>query len=231
MSSAIKKKLSRFAFIIALILLAFIAFVELSNRHSENMTYRQKVLKAFYPAWMWWSRLVGSKTDNLNQMEKQPVLSFYDLKANLNSGDTLNFSSLKGKKVLLVNTASNCGYTGQYAELQKLYEKHKDKLEIIAFPANDFREQEKGTDEEIASFCKVNFGISFPLMKKTSVVAGAGQHPVYQWLTDPAKNGWNSREPEWNFSKYLVNEEGMLTNYFGTSISPLDAEVEEALKK
>ena len=164
-------------------------------------------------------------------MENKPVRSFYDLEAKLNSGDTLKFSVLKGKKILIVNTASDCGFTGQYAELQNLYEKKKNELVIIAFPANDFKDQEKGTDEEIAEFCKQNFGLSFPLVKKTTVIRGPDQHPVYRWLTDPAENGWNSREPEWNFSKYLVNEEGELTGYFGASISPLDKEVINAIDK
>lgn len=226
----ITRKLSRIAYITAVILLVFIAYVELANRHSANMTYRQKVLKAFYPAWMWWSKLWGKKTATLSQGDKTPVLSFYDLSAKLNNGKQFHFSSLKGKKVLLVNTASDCGYTGQYAELQRLYSDHENELEILAFPANDFKKQEKGTDEQIAAFCSSNFGISFPLMQKNKVVRAKDQHPVYQWLTDPAKNGWNSKQPEWNFSKYLVNEEGVLTHYFGPSVSPLDAEITSALK-
>lgn len=154
---------------------------------------------------------------------------FYDLEGILNNGDSLKFSSLRGKKVMIVNTASDCGFTGQYAELEQLYTKNSEKLVILAFPANDFKEQEKGSDAEIAEFCRANFGISFPLFKKTRVVKGEGQHPVYSWLSDPAKNGWNSKEPVWNFSKYIVNEEGNLTHFFGPSVSPLDPEMTEAL--
>ncbi|MBL7745714.1 MAG: glutathione peroxidase [Chitinophagaceae bacterium] len=194
------------------------------------MTYRQKVLKAVYPAWMWFARLTGKNTKELSG-NKQPAVSFYSLKAILNNGDTLDFATLKGKKVLLVNTASNCGYTDQYDDLQKLSDRYKDKLTVIGFPANDFKEQEKGTDEEIAQFCKVNYGITFPLVKKNTVIRSADQHPVFQWLTDSSKNGWNNEPPSWNFTKYLVNEEGKLTNYFGPSVSPVSKDILEAIRK
>ena len=149
----------------------------------------------------------------------------------MNNGDTLDFSTLKGKKILLVNTASDCGYTEQYEALQKLAEKYKDKLVVLGFPANDFKEQEKGTDVEIAQFCKANFGVTFPLMQKSIVIKSLQQNSIYQWLTDAARNGWNSKPPSWNFTKYIVDEEGTLTNYFGSSISPLSAEIKEAINK
>jgi glutathione peroxidase len=159
------------------------------------------------------------------------MTSFYDLKMIANNGEQFDFTSLKGKKVMLVNTASACGYTNQYEDLQKLSEKFKDRLVILGFPANDFKEQEKGSDEEIAQFCKVNFGVTFPLMKKSVVKKTPEQNAVYRWLTDPARNGWNEQEPSWNFSKYLVNEEGTLTNYFDPSIEPMSKEVESAIEK
>jgi glutathione peroxidase len=102
---------------------------------------------------------------------------------------------------------------------------------VLGFPANDFKEQEKGSDEEIARFCKVNFGVSFPLMKKSSVIRSSQQNPVFQWLTDSSKNGWSNKQPSWNFSKYLVNEEGVLTNYFGPTISPMSRDVLNAIKQ
>jgi glutathione peroxidase len=111
-----------------------------------------------------------------------------------------------------------------------LYEKYSGKLEIIGFPANDFKEQEKGTDAEIAAFCKVNFGVQFPLMQKSSVIRSDAQHPVYQWLTDSTKNGWNRKTPSWNFAKYIIDEQGRLTNYFGSSVSPLSKEVIKAIE-
>ena len=130
-----------------------------------------------------------------------------------------------------MNTASDCGYTAQYAELQKLYEANKGTLEVIGFPANDFKEQESGSDADIAQFCSVNFGVSFPLAKKSSVVKSAAQNNIFNWLSDAAKNGWNNQSPEWNFSKYLVNEEGVLTHYFPPAVSPLSAEVVAAIKQ
>ena len=130
---------------------------------------------------------------------------------------------------MIVNTASDCGYTPQYAELQKLYQHAKEELEIIAFPANDFKEQEKGTDEEIAQFCSLNYGVSFPLTKKTVVVKGEAQHPVFRWLTSRDKNGWNNEAPSWNFAKYLINENGVLTHCFDPAVSPLSTEVTAAV--
>ena len=105
------------------------------------------------------------------------------------------------------------------------------KLVIIGFPANDFKEQEKSSDEEIEQFCKLNFGVSFPLMKKSSVKKNDLQNEVFRWLSDPARNGWNRRGPVWNFSKYLVNEEGKLINYFGPAISPMDKTVMKAIEE
>jgi len=139
-------------------------------------------------------------------------------------------ASLKGKKILLVNTASECGYTGQYDQLQKLYSGYNNQLVIIGFPANDFKEQEKGTNEEIAAFCKQNYGVSFPLAEKSVVVKASHQNNIFQWLTDPAKNGWNKQAPTWNFCKYLVNEEGMLTNYFGPAVEPTSEEIIKAIR-
>ena len=165
-----------------------------------------------------------------NEQRAAPKVPFHQLKTTQNNGKELDFSQFKNKKVLLVNTASNCGYTGQYEELQQLHEQHQDKVAIVGFPANDFKEQEKSNDSEIAQFCQLNFGVTFPLSKKSSVVKGREQNPVYQWLTQKEKNGWNTHEPDWNFSKYLIDEKGVLTHYFGPAVSPLSPEVEKALK-
>ena len=193
------------------------------------MTLRQKVLKAIYPAWMWYAKMRGKNVTELKNEQKQPPVSFYTLKGTLNNGTVFDFSSLKGKKVMLVNTASDCGFTDQYEALQKLSEEYKNKLVVIGFPANDFKQQEKGSDEEIAQFCKLNFGVTFPLMKKTVVIKTAEQNEVFKWLTDSAKNGWNNKPPSWNFAKYIVNEQGILTNYFGSSISPAGKDVIKAI--
>jgi glutathione peroxidase len=206
-------------------------YVEIVNRNSKNMTGRQKALKAVYPLWIWWANKRGINAKKLSNEKNQPLVSFYSLEDTLINGTEFDFDRLKGKKLLLVNTASDCGYTGQYADLQKLSEKYKNELVVIGFPANDFKEQEKGTNEEIASFCKLNFGVSFPLMKKSSVKKGAEQNKVFQWLTDPAKNGWNSQQPSWNFCKYIVDENGRLTHYFASTVEPMSEEIARALKQ
>jgi glutathione peroxidase len=130
-----------------------------------------------------------------------------------------------------VNTASECGYTAQYEGLQALQEKFDNQLVILGFPANDFGAQEKGTDEAIEQFCKVNFGVSFPLVKKSTVIKGPTQHPVYQWLTQENKNGWNEFVPNWNFCKYLIDEKGDLTHVFESGIEPMGKEMQAALEE
>ncbi len=196
------------------------------------MTVRQTVLKAIYPLWMFLSRFFKKRSKVLVNMRNiQPLQSFYGLSTQLNNGATLSFNSFKGKKLLLVNTASDCGYTNQYDDLQKLYEEYKDKLTVIAFPANDFGKQERGSDDEIKSFCKINYGVTFPIALKGSVIKGSTQQNVFQWLTDKGKNGWNNKQPSWNFSKYLINEEGVLTNYFDPAVSPLSEEVKKAIEQ
>lgn len=225
------RKLKRLLLVIFILLLAFAGYVMYANRNSKNMTLRQKVLKAAYPALMWYTKMRSKNVTVLSNQQKQPPVSFYSLKGVLNNGTQMDFTALKGKKVLLVNTASDCGYTKQYDDLQKLYETNKDNLVVIGFPANDFKQEEKGTDEEIAQFCKLNFGVTFPLMKKSVVKKGPGQNEVFKWLTDSTQNGWNNKPPSWNFAKYLVNEEGVLINYFGSSISPGSKDVQDAVNK
>jgi glutathione peroxidase len=193
------------------------------------MTIRQRVLKIIYPLVMWWMRRRGKNISVLSEKISPPV-SFYSLEAEMNNGQKVDFEKFRGKKVLLVNTASDCGYTNQYDDLQKLFLDYKDDLVVLGFPSNDYKEQEKGSDAEIAEFCRVNFGITFPLMKKSVVKRSEQQNVVYQWLTDPQKNGWNKKAPSWNFSKYLVNEKGELTNYFGPTVLPFNKEILKAIK-
>jgi len=224
-------RLKRYSLVLLLLLLAFAGYVEIVNRNSIKMTYRQKILKAVYPALMWWTKITGKNTKTASNEKAAPLVPFYNLKSTLGNGQEYDFSQLKGKKVLIVNTASDCGYTNQYDDLQKLHEQYKDKLVILGFPANDFAEQEKGTDEAIAQFCKLNFGVTFPLMKKSVVIKNEQQSPIFQWLTDSTRNGWNQKAPSWNFSKYLVNEDGILTNYFDPAVSPLSDEVKKSIEK
>ena len=197
----------------------------------KTVTPRQQILKWLYPLFVLFKRRKGENRTLETGKNVKPGASFYALSAALNNGSNLPLDSLRGKKILIVNTASDCGYTNQYSELQALYEKHKDKLVVIGFPSNDFREQEKGSDEEIAKFCQVNFGVSFPLAKKSLVIKSGDQNEVFQWLTHKELNGWNEQQPSWNFAKYLVNENGFLTHYFDPAVSPLSAEVENAITK
>ncbi|WP_245975130.1 glutathione peroxidase [Deminuibacter soli] len=188
-------------------------------------------MRKAYPVIMKLTRFFGVNNKAFsNKRSVKPAVPFYTLQANANTGKPISFADFQHKKVLLVNTASDCGYTGQYAELQQLHEQFPD-LAILAFPANDFKEQEKADDQSIAAFCQVNYGVSFPLMQKTSVVKGTQQNPVFSWLSDAAKNGWNDQQPQWNFSKYLVNGKGELMNYFGPAISPVSDTFITALKQ
>jgi len=159
-----------------------------------------------------------------------PMEPFYNLHATLNNGKEVPFADFKGKKVLIVNTASACGYTPQYDELEKLYEEYKDKVVIMGFPANDFGAQEQGSDEEIAQFCKVNYGVTFPIAKKSTVVKQDGQNPVYVWLTNSKLNGWNDTQPNWNFCKYLIDENGELEAFYESAVSPLSEDIIGDLK-
>ncbi len=137
-------------------------------------------------------------------------------------GEAFDFASLKGKKIMIVNTASECGLTPQYADLQKLYTLYKDKnFVIVGFPANNFGAQEPGTDQQIARFCKQNYGVTFPMMSKISV-KGDTMHPVYKFLTQRAKNGLQDSEVQWNFQKYLLDENGYLVKMIPPRTLPTD---------
>lgn len=154
---------------------------------------------------------------------------FYDLSAETIDGETFDFSELRGSKVMIVNTASKCGFTYQYSELQELYKKYEDKgFVLIAFPANNFANQEPGSNEEIKEFCSSKYSVSFPMMSKISV-KGDDVHPVYQWLTQKSKNGVGDSEVMWNFQKYLIDENGKLVRVASTKESPLSEEITDWL--
>ncbi|MFZ9661024.1 MAG: glutathione peroxidase [Chitinophagaceae bacterium] len=185
------------------------------------MTTKQKILKWIYPVLMKFSKNAGAGNGIIsNDSMKHPLASVYDISFEANDGSRISLEDYKGKKILIVNTASDCGFTPQYESLENFYKEHSDKMVIIGFPANDFKQQEKKSDEEIASFCKINYGVTFPLSKKTTVVKGAGQHELYQWLTKTEKNGWNNKQPVWNFSKYVIDENGVLLSYMPPSVDP-----------
>ena len=153
-------------------------------------------------------------------MEQQ----IYDIKADTIDGKTISMDEYKGKKMLIVNTASKCGFAPQYKDLQKLHEEYGDKVAILGFPANNFLWQEPGNDKKIASFCQLNYGVTFQMFSKVSV-KGSNKHPLYKWLSKKELNGWNSKAPSWNFCKYLVNEKGELKEFFGSNVTPLDKRI------
>lgn len=185
------------------------------------MSFIRKIINSTYPLRMRISKLTGMGIQIIeNKNSATARQSFYSLKAILNNGEVISFEKYKGKEVLIVNLASQCGYTPQYEELETLYQKNKDVV-ILGFPANNFGAQEPGTDKEIAEFCKLNYGVTFPLFKKNDV-KGNSKQPVYEWLSDKSKNGWNDQEPQWNFYKYLVDENGNLSKVFSSSVPPLD---------
>jgi len=163
-----------------------------------------------------------SPNNTLALHDASDAQSFYDFKTTGLTGAPFDFSTLKGKRVLIVNTASKCGYTPQYKELQELYNKFGGaKFEIIGFPANNFGFQEPGSNEKIADFCEKNYGVTFPMMEKVSV-KGKDMHPVYQWLTQQSHNGISDASVKWNFHKFLVDENGKWVASLGSSVSPLD---------
>ena len=156
--------------------------------------------------------------------------SFYDFTVKDIEGNNFNLSSLKGKKVLVVNTASKCGFTPQYEGLEKLYESYGgDKFTIIGFPANNFANQEPGANNEIATFCQKNYGVTFPMMSKISV-KGDDMAPLYQWLTSKNKNGVMNSEVKWNFQKYLIDENGHLVNVLLSKVKPDAPEIVNWIK-
>ena len=151
----------------------------------------------------------------LSLMMLNASASLYDFKMNAIDGKTIDFSQYKGKTVLVVNTASKCGYTPQYEDLQKLHEQYGDKVTILGFPANNFGGQEPGTNVQIAEFCQQNYGVTFQMFEKISV-KGDDQHPLYKWLKEQT-----GQEPTWNFCKYLVKPDGTV-KFFNQKVKPLD---------
>ncbi|MFZ1528807.1 MAG: glutathione peroxidase [Ferruginibacter sp.] len=139
-------------------------------------------------------------------------------------GGIIDFSGFKGKKILIVNTASKCGYTPQYKELQDLYDKYKEKLVVVGFPANNFLGQEPGTNAEIKEFCSKNYGVTFPMAAKVSV-KGDDMAPLYKWLTQKSENGVLDAEISWNFNKFLLDENGNILAHFSSKVKPLSEEI------
>ncbi|MFN7115512.1 MAG: glutathione peroxidase [Saprospiraceae bacterium] len=150
--------------------------------------------------------------------------SIHQFKVQGIEGNEIDFAQFAGKKIIIVNVASECGYTPQYQQLQELYDEFQDKLVIVGFPSDDFGGQEPGTNEEIQAFCEIRYGVRFPLSAKITI-KGTSVHPVYQWLTQKSQNGVADSEVRWNFYKYLLDENGQLVKSFPSGVSPLDEQI------
>jgi len=155
--------------------------------------------------------------------------SIHQFKVKSIDGGVIDFAKFKGKKILVVNTASKCGFTPQYEALEKVYETYKDKLVIVGFPANNFGSQEPGSNDEIQQFCKARFGVTFPLASKVSV-KGDDTAPIYKWLTSKDQNGVLDATIAWNFNKFLLDEDGKMIAYFPSKVKPDDEEILKYLK-
>ena len=158
------------------------------------------------------------------------IKSFYDLDLKDINGKNINLDSFRGKKIMIVNVASQCGYTPQYKGLQSIYDKYNDKLEIIGIPCNDYGSQESGTNDEIKNFCESNYGVTFTMGAKQNIKSSPISN-LYEWLSNPELNGWNSTLPSWNFCKYIINEEGQLTHFLRSSVNPSGKEIIKILQK
>jgi glutathione peroxidase len=150
--------------------------------------------------------------------------SIYQFKVPSIEGEEINFSQFEGKKILIVNTASECGFTSQFAQLQELYDNFRDHLVIVGFPANNFQAQEPGSDEQIAEFCQLRYGVTFPLAAKSDVT-GQNINPVFKWLTSQHINSGLNKSVTWNFHKFLIDETGKLVAVFPPAMNPLDEEI------
>lgn len=167
---------------------------------------------------------------NKSQAQSQPTQSIYDISINGLDGNPLSLSDFKGKHILFVNVASKCGFTGQYEDLQKLYDQYKGNLMVIGLPCNQFGGQEPGSASDIQSFCQVNYGVSFQMTEKVDV-KGTNQHPLYKWLTDQSLNGTSSSSVKWNFQKYLVDGDGRLVDYYFSVTNPMSGKITKHLTR
>ena len=167
--------------------------------------------------------------NNKSNKQMQSTQSIYDISINSLTGEPINLSDFNGKKILIVNTASECGFTGQYEGLQELYDTYKDKLVVIGVPCNQFGGQEPGTETQIQSFCKQNYGVTFLMTEKVDV-KGEKQHPLYAWLTKKELNGVSSSSVKWNFQKYVIDEKGQFINYYYSITKPMSNKIINHLK-
>jgi glutathione peroxidase len=195
---------------------------------------RSKILITFMlsiPAWLvscYNSHKISSVDTIPQQNKNNPSISFYSLKATTIDGQTVSMEKYKGKKVVIINTASKCGYTPQYADWQSFHKQYGDSIVVLGFPCNQFMFQEPGSASEISTFCEKNYGVTFQMFDKVDV-KGDDASEVYKWLTKPELNGWNSDVPSWNFCKYVIDENGNLTHFFASKITPTHPEFVKAV--
>ncbi|MDB5256338.1 MAG: btuE [Chitinophagaceae bacterium] len=199
------------------------------------MLYQSSILNTTlmglgYSLLMFLTSCFGSIKSNPGSSEEKVASKedFYSIKVKTIDGVDLDLHQFKGKKILIVNTASECGFTPQYEDLEALHVKYGNKVVLLGFPCNDFGGQEPGSTETIKNFCSTKFHVTFQLMEKVEV-KGSNIHPLYKWLTDPAKNGWNDKAPSWNFCKYLIDENGQLLKFYPSTVKPLSADIVDSL--
>jgi glutathione peroxidase len=171
-----------------------------------------------------WIMLFGKKRKVEDKEMKEAIEPVFNIEVTDIDGNRFRMDRFRGKKILIVNVASECGFTPQYRNLQELYSQYGDRLYILGFPANDFGGQEPGNEQQIKFFCTENYQVTFPLFSKIKVT-GTNAHDLYIWLCDPARNGWNSAEPTWNFCKYLLDEKGNLLRYYSQQVNPFDEDI------
>lgn len=199
-------------------ILLFVCAAALSACSSTNKTAQNETKKSTSDA----SMTTTDYTQNITDFHSFSI-------ASLDESSELNMADYKGKKILIVNVASKCGYTPQYDGLQKLSEQYGDQVQVIGFPCNQFMGQEPGGKEEIATFCKKNYGVTFPLTTKIDV-NGKDQHAIYKWLTNKAENQVDDYKVSWNFNKFLIDENGKLIAHYGSNIKPMSEELITAIK-
>jgi len=174
------------------------------------------------------SNTANTNSSSLKNEMPATQKTIYDFKVESLSGGTIDFAKFKGKKILIVNTASKCGFTPQYEGLEELYKKYQDKLVIVGFPANNFGGQEPGTNTEIVEFCKKNYGVTFPMAAKISV-KGDDTAPIYKWLCSKSENGVLDATITWNFNKFLLDENGNIIAKFDSKVTPMSDELTSKL--
>ena len=194
----------------------------------KSLTYCILIVISF-SVWITCTSFIADSKNNIVTENYILENNFYDMEFESIDGQIIPLSNFKGKYVLIVNTASRCGYTRQYKDLQKIHEEYNEKLIVIGFPCNDFGSQEKGTNQEILSFCQKNYGVDFLLSKKIKI-KGEECHPIFNWLTKKSKNGVLNHKVSWNFNKFLIDPHGELLGAYASSTKPFDAEIISQIK-